>query len=178
MKNLAVFICLFAVPWTVHAASETPDCISNGKILPITTSEIINNKNSVEAYIGRAHIKGIVGEKSSCYPQSYIPFILDGVNGSEKVELYLSPEFTSPKAKLQAGTPIEVCGNFIIAAKKLRDLKYKDLKSNKMNFFGECKEAAVYPDDAIVHWTHSSNSDRQENGFFVIDGELFGQIRH
>ena len=154
----ALFL-LLVLSQSVQASQLIPDCLENGKAIPVDNAEVIQWKSTTpNQTLKRAHVEGTVDRVFPTRNGHNHFKIKIGPNADDTLEVVYNVSFGALPS-IHEGLPIEACGDYITSTQA-----------------ADGYEAS--PSGAIIHWIHrTTNPKKHDGGYVTVDGKLFGQSR-
>jgi hypothetical protein len=138
-------------------ADSAPDCPDfNGGSVAVNNQQVLQwETTTANQYTSRGHVSGNIVE---LYPDrnGHEHFAIQiGPNAGDRIEIVYNQDFGAVPAP-RVGDQVEACGDYITST-------------------AQSGPYPPSPDNAIVHWVHSSpNPSRHPSGFMMINGTVFG----
>lgn len=133
-------------------------CYGNGSELNVNNEQVLRWKLSTQnQFKARAHVSGKVTKLYAGNPEHTHFQATIGRRAKDTLEVVFNNEF-GRTLKVKVGDEVEACGDYITSTKPT--------------------QYPVSPDFALIHWLHENpRGNGHEDGFLVVNGEVFGQSR-
>lgn len=158
-RTLAAGLFGIVLAVSAHAGqnSSAPECDDdNGQPIAINNSQVLTwEKTTANQFLARANVEGNVVADYPDQTGHHHFAIQIGSDPSQTLEVIYDMAF-GPIPQIQLGMHIQACGDYITSDEAT-------------------SQYPVSPCGAIIHWIHMAPKPTHQNGFLMINGEVYGQ---
>ena len=145
----------YVPPSSSNPSASSEQCNDNGQPMSFNNDQVLQWKTSEpNGYHARGYVQGTVDEVFSDMTGHHHFSVQIGSQSSDHIEVIYQLNF-GDMPEPQVGEQVIACGDFI-------------------NSFAQNGGYQPSPDGAIIHWVHRSPSPNHDDGFVILNGQLYG----